>query len=156
MVLHPQSAKKKETPPFYRTFHGCKQLKQLDFEYADLSESMADRRKHERHRQEWRLSEMGAFSKYYDGKTTRLALIPERANPYAYTIITKGPGDFYFTASKSGPKGDIQEKGFYRKHRHDVGRQTYDNLDLFPSKEHPTLWRLVKAGAGFKAFHRTE
>ncbi len=129
-------------------------LEQLNAEYADLVNSIDDKRRYERGRQEWRLSEAGTFSKHYDGKTTRLALVPERADLYTYTVIAKEGDDFYFTASKSGPKGDVIEQGFYRKHRHELGRQTCDNLDLFPSGGCPTLWRLVKAGAGFKAFHR--
>jgi len=127
---------------------------QLVAEYADLRDATSDGRGQERHRQEWRFSEAGNYAKYSDGKTVRLALSPEQGDPYTYTVIENAPGDLYFTESKSGPKGEIVEGGKFRRHRHDVGKQTYDNLDLFPAADYPTLWRLVRAGRGFKAFAR--
>jgi hypothetical protein len=129
-------------------------LDQIAAEHADLKDATSDGRGQERRRQEWRFSEAGEYAKYSDGKTVRLAFRPNEGNPFTFTIIENAPGDLYFTESKSGPQGDIVEKGKFRRHRHDVGKQTYDNLDLFPETDYPTLWRLVKAGRGFKAFPR--
>ena len=117
-------------------------LDQLSAEYTDLKDATSDGRGQERRRQEWRFSEAGDYAKYSDEKTVRLALRPEQGDPYTYTVIENTPGGLYFTESKGGPKGEVVERGRFRRHRHDVGKQTYDNLDLFPGSDYPTLCAL--------------
>ena len=129
-------------------------LDQLTVEYGDLRQAASDGRQRERRRQEWRFAEAGSYLRYFDGKTTRLNLNPEERSAYTYTIIENSPNDLYFTESKSGPRGEVIERGDYRKHFHDVGQSSYENIDFFPESDYPTLWRLVKAGRGFKAFPR--
>ena len=129
-------------------------LEQLVAEYAHLRDSVADARERERRRQEWRFAEAGGYDKYFHGRTTRVNMQPENGAAYTYTLIENRPRDLYFTESKSGPKGRVVEQGDYRRHFHNVGRQSYQNLDFFPERDYPILWRLVKAGRGFKAFPR--
>jgi len=138
-----------EATPWLQRF-----LDQLVAEYGDLRDASSDGRQRERRRQEWRFAEAGQYDKYFDGRTTRVNMRPETGEPYTYTLIENKPNDLYFTESKSGPKGGVVEQGDYRRHFHDVGKQSYQNLDFFPERDYPTLWRLVKAGRGFKAFPR--
>lgn len=111
-------------------------------------------RTQEKDRQEWRLAEAGSFVKYNDGKTERICLTPEAGRPYTFTVIKSTSEGVYFTESKKGPVGMRVEQGGYRRHRHEVGKQTYDNLDFFPETADPVLWHFVQAGSGFKAFVR--
>jgi hypothetical protein len=129
-------------------------LDQVSVEYESLKKAVSKGTGRERRRQEWRFQEAGGYSQFRDGETVRLKLEPDQGAPYTYTLIENRPGDVYFTESKSGPRGDITEQGAYRRHRHDVGRQPYGNLDLFTPDGNAMLWRLVRAGRGFKAFLR--
>ena len=122
--------------------------------YPDLVEAVSGARRQEKDRQEWRFAEAGSFVKYHDGKTERICLTPETGLPYTFTIIKSTSEGVYFTESKKGPVGRPIEKGEYRRHRHEVGKQTYDNLDFFPEMADPVLWHFVQAGRGFKAFVR--
>jgi hypothetical protein len=122
--------------------------------YRDFSDLVDTAPGREKLRQEWRLMEDGQYAKFFDGRTVRLNLLPDVSEPYTFTIIENSPNELYFTESSTGPKGNIIERGSYRKHRHDVGRQTYDNLDLFPEGDVPVLWRMVRAARGFRAFPR--
>jgi hypothetical protein len=129
-------------------------LAKIDASYPELLDAASGGRTQEKDRQEWRFAEAGGFVKYYDGKTERICLTPETGRPYTFTVIKSTSQGLYFTESKKGPLGRPLEEGGYRRHRHEVGKQTYDNLDFFPEKAEPVLWRFVQAGRGFKAFIR--
>lgn len=122
--------------------------------YPDLLEEISSTRRQEKDRQEWRFAEAGSFVKYFDGKTERISLAPETGLPYTFTVIKSTSEGVYFTESKKGAAGRPIEKGGYRRHRHELGKQTYDNLDFFSDTADPVLWHFVQAGKGFKAFVR--
>lgn len=119
-----------------------------------LRQAVDSRRTQERDRQEWRFLEAGRFIKYNDGKTVRIHLIPKVGREYTFTLIKSTEDGLYFTESKKGPVGTPMERGGYRRHRHEAGMQTADNLDFFSETAEPVLWRFVQAGRGFKGFTR--
>jgi hypothetical protein len=126
----------------------------IEAEYMELAQEVKNARLHEKDRQEWRFSQAGTYATYLDGKTTRICMTPEEGLPYTFTGIRSTTDGLYFTDSKKGPVGRITEKGSYRRHRHETGNVTADNLDFFPDRGDPALWRFVQAGKGFKAFIR--
>jgi len=65
-------------------------FRQLSDEYADLADMAGSGTGREKGRQEWRFSEAGKYAKYSDGRTTRLVLTPETAEPSTYTLIEGG------------------------------------------------------------------
>jgi hypothetical protein len=129
-------------------------LAKIGTSYQDLWDAASSGRTQEKDRQEWRFAEAGQFVKYFDGKTERISLAPECGLPYTFTVIKSTSEGLYFTESKKGPVGTATEQGEYRRHRHEVRKQTSDNLDFFSKTTGPVLWHFVQAGRGFKAFIR--
>jgi hypothetical protein len=129
-------------------------LAKIATSYQDLRAAVSSGRTQEKDRQEWRFAEAGNFVKYFDGKTERISLTPESGSPYTFTVIKSTSEGLYFTESKKGPVGKPKEQGAYRRHRHEVRKQTSDNLDFFSETTSPVLWHFVQAGRGFKAFVR--
>ena len=129
-------------------------LAKIGTSYDELRNAVGSGRTQERDRQEWRFAEAGNFGKHYDGKTERICLTPEVGLPYTFTVIKSTSEGVYFTESKKGPVGKLIEKGAYRRHRHELRKQTTDNLDFFSETACPVLWHFVQAGRGFRAFIR--
>jgi hypothetical protein len=124
-------------------------VRQIRVDYTLLSREVSSKRR-EKRRQEWSLGQSGRYEEFSDGPRKQLILTPREGRAYVYSLITNRPGEWRFSTKPPEEAAGPLSRGDYRRHWNEVGRQRLENLDLFPLRERPRLWRLARVGAGFK------